>query len=90
MTHSQSSINANPMQSLEAIFMADLTFIANNPKNLREMVSTISHTKSSVLKVTIEALIRRYERSLAYVTGKVREAAYAAFTSYRRSVEAVR
>lgn len=129
MTHLQSSINANPMQSLEAIFMADLTFVANSPKNPRKMVSTISHTKGSVLKAMIEAFIRRYERRLADVIeeaqqcgevpaalskeaaarlfiaaiqhlvfraliageiDKIREAAPAAFTSYRRCVEAVR
>lgn len=122
MTHLQSSINANPMQSLEARFMAAPAFIANNPQNPRKMVSTIGHTKGSALKAMIAVFIRRYGRRLADVSEearqcgevpaalskeaaiqplefraliageiyKIREAAPAAFTSYRRCVEAVR
>ncbi len=121
MIHSQPT-GVSPMQSLEAMFAADVNFVANHPNIPQLLLSAVGRTTKSPLKL----MIRRYEQRLSSVIAeaqqhgeiratldeetaarlfiatiqnlvfralirdefdKIREAAPAAFASYRACVE---
>ena len=128
MTHSQQT-SASPMQSLEAMFTADVNFVANHPNIPRLLLNTLGRTTKSPLKLMMATFIQRYEQRLSDVIAeaqecgeiratldgeaaarlfiatiqnlvfralirdeldKIREAAPAAFASYRACVETTR
>jgi predicted component of type VI protein secretion system len=117
------------MQALEAMFMADVNFVADHPNIPRMLLGSLGRSKNSALSTMIEALIQRYEQRLSSVVEEaqqsdelratidkesaarlyvaaiqhfvfrtlvrdelreIREAAPAAFASYRACVEATR
>ena len=127
MTH-HSTPNPSPMQSLEAMFMADVAYVAGHPNIPRILFGTLAAKEKSSLKLMVEAFVGRYERRISRLIeeaqqcgevrttvdkegaarlfiaaiqhlvfralvadeiSKIREAAPAAFTSYRRCLEAI-
>jgi phage baseplate assembly protein W len=128
MIHSQPT-GVSPMQSLEAMFAADVNFVANHPNIPQLLLSAVGRTTKSPLKLMIATFVRRYEQRLSSVIAeaqqrgeiratldeetaarlfiatiqnlvfralirdeldKIREAAPAAFASYRACVETTR
>ena len=128
MIHSQPT-GVSPMQSLEAMFAADVNFVANHPNIPRLLLSAVGRTTKSPLKLMMATFVRRYEQRLSSVIAeaqqcgeiratldretaahlfiatiqhlvfralirdeldKIREAAPAAFASYRACVETAR
>lgn len=127
MIHSSPS-DPSPMKSLEAMFMADVAYVAGHPNIPRVLLGTLVTKEKSALKLMLEAFVRRYERRISCLIeeaqqcgevratvdkegaarlfiaaiqhlvfralvadelSKIREAAPAAFTSYRRCLEAI-
>jgi hypothetical protein len=72
MIHS-SSAGASPMQSLEAMFMVDVNFVADHPKILRLLVGALGCTGKSPLKLMTATFIRRYEQRLSCVIAEARQ-----------------
>lgn len=73
MTHSHSSAAASPMQSLEAMFMADVAYVADHPSVPRLLFSALGRADHSGLRLMIKALIKRYERRLSGVIEEARQ-----------------
>lgn len=72
MIHS-STVRESPMQSLEAIFMADVNFVADHPDIPLLLLSALGRTAKSPLKLMMATLIQRYERRLSCVIEEARQ-----------------
>lgn len=72
MTHSQQT-SASPMQSLEAMFTADVNFVANHPNIPRLLLNTLGRTTKSPLKLMMATFIQRYEQRLSDVIAEAQE-----------------
>lgn len=67
MTRPSPPAIASPMRSLEAMFMADVAYIAEHPNIPGKLLGAVSGTKSSALRLMIATLIQRYEGRLSGV-----------------------
>ena len=67
MTHPHFSAVTSPLRSLEAMFFADVTYVADHPNIPRTLLGTLGRPNSSALRLMIEALIQRYEQRLSSI-----------------------
>lgn len=94
MIHSQWSSTTSSMRSIEAIFIADVAYVADNPNTFLMLLNALWHTKKAALKqialniATIQNLA--FRAPIAGASDRIRKAVPAASTSYRKSLEAVR
>ena len=67
MTHPHFSAVTSPLRSLEAMFVADIVYLADHPNIPRMLLGVLGRTNSSALRLMIEAVIQRYERRLSSI-----------------------
>ncbi|WP_186400415.1 TetR/AcrR family transcriptional regulator C-terminal domain-containing protein [Stappia sp. P2PMeth1] len=73
MTHPHFSAATSPLRSLEAMFRADIAYLADHPNIPRMLLGALGRTSSSALRVMIEAVIQRYERHLSSIIEEARQ-----------------
>ncbi|MBG0799931.1 TetR/AcrR family transcriptional regulator C-terminal domain-containing protein [Methylocystis sp. FS] len=67
MTHPHFSAVTSPLRSLEAMFVADIAYLADHPNIQRMLLGALGRTNSSALRLMIEAVIQRYEQRLSSI-----------------------
>ncbi|MBN9548365.1 MAG: hypothetical protein J0H31_05640 [Alphaproteobacteria bacterium] len=72
MIHS-SLARKSPMPSLEAMFMADVNFVADHPDVPQLLLGAPGRTAKSPLKLMMATFIRRYEQRLSCVIAEARQ-----------------
>lgn len=67
MTYPHFSAVTSPLRSLEAMFVADIAYLADHPNIQRMLLGALGRTNSSALRLMIEAVIQRYEQRLSSI-----------------------
>ncbi len=65
MNYPHSPAITSPIRSLEAMFMADVAYVADHLNIPRMLLGAFGRANSSALRLMIEALIQRYEQRLS-------------------------
>lgn len=66
MIHSFSG-QRSPLRSLEAMFMADVAYIADHPNMPLTLLGALTNTRGPALRLMIGVFIRRYEQRLSHM-----------------------
>ncbi len=66
MIHSFSD-QRSPLRSLEAMFIADVAYIADHPNMPLTLLGALTNPRGPALRLMIGAFIRRYEQRLAHI-----------------------
>lgn len=72
MIHSRQT-GTSPMRSLEAMFMADIAYVAEHQNIPRMLLGALGHSKQSVLKRMIATVIQRYEQRISGVIAEAQQ-----------------